>query len=78
MTDSKYRRKKNVMPGRAVRMLSVKRISEKYNFHPNTIRSWVTRDGLRHVRHGPGAKIFIRQDDVEAFLKEWYEEGEEL
>ena len=72
--EKKYTRKKNVLPRRAMPMLSVKRISEKYGFHPNTVRAWVTRDGLRHVRHGRGGKIFIRQDDVEAFIKEWYEE----
>jgi hypothetical protein len=77
MVVRKYIRKKNVIRTRAIPMLSVKRISEKYGFHPNTVRSWVTRDGLRHVRHGPGAKIFIRQDDVEAFIKEWYETEEE-
>jgi len=75
--DKRYTRKKNVMPGRAVRMLSVKRISEKYDFHPNTVRAWVTRDGLRHVRHGRGGKIFVRQDDVERFIRQWYEEEEQ-
>ena len=55
-------------------MLSVKRISEKFDFHQNTVRAWVTRDGLRCVRHGPGGKIFIREDDVKVFIKEWYEE----
>ena len=70
----KYKRKKNVLQN----MLSVTRISKKYGFHPNTVRSWVTRDGLKAVRHGPGRKIFIKQDDVEAFIKRWYEidEGE--
>jgi len=74
---TEYRRKKNIIRRRAIPMLSVKRISEKYGFHPNTVRSWVTRDGLRHKRHGPGGKIFVRQDDVEVFMKEWYETGEE-
>jgi len=74
----KYIRKKNVVRQKGISMLSVKRISEKYGFHPNTVRNWVNRDGLRHVKHGPGGKIFIRQDYVEAFIKEWYEEGEEL
>ncbi len=74
--DKRYTRKKNVVPGRVVRMLSVRAISKKYDFHPNTVRAWVTRDGLKHVRHGRGGKIFIRQDDVEAFIKEWYEEGD--
>ena len=70
-----YRRKKNVIQRGAVPMLSVNRISNKYGFHPNTIRSWVNRDGLRAVKHGPGGKLFLRQDDVEAFLNKWYEGG---
>jgi DNA-binding transcriptional MerR regulator len=72
--DKRYIRKKNIIPGRTVRMLSVRAISEKYDFHPNTIRAWVNRDGLRHVKHGRGGKIFIRQDDVERFIRQWYEE----
>ena len=72
--EKKHTRKENPLPRHAMPMLSVKRISERYDFHPNTVRAWVTRDGLRHVRHGRGGKIFIRQDDVEAFIKEWYEE----
>jgi len=72
--DKQYRRKKNVIAKRGVPMLSVKLISERYDFHPNTIRAWVTRDGLRHTRHGPGGKIFVRQDDVERFIKFWYSE----
>ena len=73
----KYIRKKNVIRESAIPMLSVDQISKKYDFHPHTIRSWVNRDSLRADRHGPGRKIFIRQDDVEAFIKEWYEEGGE-
>ena len=75
--NKKYVRKKNIIQRHGVPMLSVKRISDRYGFHPHTVRSWVTRDRLKHVRHGPGGKIFIRQDYVEAFIKEWYEEGEE-
>jgi len=74
--DKKYQRKKNIIRSRAIPMLSVKHISQKYRFHPNTVYAWVTRDGLRHVRHGPGGKIFIRQDDLERFIQQWYEEGE--
>ena len=78
MTDEKrYRRKRNIIAKRGIPMLSVKSISERYDFHPNTVRAWVTRDRLRHIRYGPGGKIFIRQDDVERFIKFWYEEDEE-
>jgi uncharacterized protein YjcR len=74
MTKSKKRRRKNVVVGRTIPMLSVSAISKKYDFHPNTVRSWVSRDGLRHVRHGKGNKIFIRKSDVERFIGTWYEE----
>lgn len=77
MTDEKrYRRKKNIVVKRGVPLLSVKSISERYDFHPNTVRAWVTRDGIRHIRYGPGGKIFIREDDVERFIKLWYTEDE--
>ena len=77
--DGKYRRKRNVVVGRGVPMLSVIAISQKYGFHPHTVRAWVHRDGVRAVRHGPGGKLFIRQTDVERFLRRWYEwQNEEL
>ncbi|MBT3363110.1 MAG: helix-turn-helix domain-containing protein [Chloroflexi bacterium] len=66
------KRKKNMIQRQKVSMLSVKQISDKYDFHVNTVRSWVNRDGLRAVKHGPGGKLFIRQDDVEAFIGTWY------
>ena len=72
-----YRRKRNVIVKKGVPLLSVESISERYNFHPNTVRAWVTRDGLRHIRYGPGGKIFIREDDVERFIKFWYPEDED-
>ena len=72
MAARKYTRKKNVLTARAIPMLSVKQISEKYGFHSNTVRNWVNRDGLKAVKHGPGGKMFIRQGDVETFIKEWY------
>lgn len=77
MATRKHTRRRNVMKPRAIPMLSVRLISERYGFHPHTVRAWCTRDGLRHKRHGPGGKIFIRQDDVEEFIKEWYEPEEE-
>ena len=56
------------------RYLSVKEISERYNFHPNTVRAWANRDGLRHVRRGPGGKLYIREGHVRRFIRTWYEE----
>jgi hypothetical protein len=70
--DKKYKRKKNVIQKGNVPMLSIKMISEKYHFHPQTIRNWVNRDGLKSVKHGQGDKVFIRQDDVEDFIYTWY------
>ena len=58
-------------------MLSVRSISARYGFHPNTIYAWVAQNGLRCVRQGQGGKIFIREDDVERFIKFWYPEDEE-
>jgi len=71
----KYKRRKNIISGNA-KMLSVKRVAEKYGFSIHTVYNWVHRDGLKHVKHGPGGKIIIRQYDVEAFIKKWYETDE--
>ena len=72
-----HKRKKNVIRGRAIPMLSVNDISKKYDFHPHTIRAWVNKDGLLAERHGPGGKMFIRQDYVERFIQQWYEDEEQ-
>jgi len=64
------RKRKNPLQ---VTLLSVNEISEEYDFHPNTIRSWIHRDGLRHYRKGRGRKILIREDDLNRFFDEFYE-----
>ena len=56
-----------------VRLLSVDEIREQYHVHPNTIRSWIHRDGLRHYRKGPGGKFLIREDDLNRFFDEFFE-----
>jgi len=56
-----------------VKLLAVNEISDKHGFHPNTVRLWVHRDGLRHYRKGPGSKILIREDDLSDFLDKFYE-----
>lgn len=56
-----------------LRLYSVREISEQFAFHPNTIRLWIHRDGLRHYRKGPGGKIYIREDDLRDFLARYYE-----
>ena len=69
----KRRKKRNVSYGNVIRLLSVERVSELYGFHPNTIRTWVNQDHLRHTRRGPGGKIYIRKEDVDRFIKLMYE-----
>jgi len=69
----KRRQRKNVVPhNTTVRMLSVRKIASVYGFHENTVRRWVTEDGLMCVRYGPGNKIFISEQDVEDFIKQYY------
>jgi len=58
---------------RRIRLYSVREIGNEYDFHPNTVRLWVHRDGLRHYRKGPGGKILIREDDLKNFFDEFYE-----
>ena len=55
-------------------MMSVKHVAEKYGFSIHTVYNWVNINGLKHVRHGPGKKILIKQADVEAFIDTWYPE----
>ena len=56
-----------------VQLWSVAEIAERYRFHPNTVRAWVHRDGLRYYRKGRGGKILIREDDLLDFLVRAYE-----
>lgn len=56
-----------------IRLYSVGEISELFDFHPNTIRLWIHRDGLRHYKKGPGGKIYIREDDLKDFFAKFYE-----
>ena len=62
------RRRRNPIPA-----YSVADITTEYGFHPNTVRAWVHRDGLRYHRKGRGGKILIREDDLETFLKKFYD-----
>lgn len=58
---------------RLIRVYSVEEISDQFDFHPNTVRLWVHRDGLRHYKKGPGGKILIREDDLNEFFDKFYE-----
>ena len=66
------RQRKNVVPHGARKMFSVREISRKYGFHENTVRRWVTKDGLQSIRYGPGNKIHIAEDEVSNFIKKYY------
>jgi excisionase family DNA binding protein len=69
-----YRRQRKVVrPKSATLLLSVREIARRYRFHENTVRLWVSKDGLKSVRYGPGNKIYVAEKDVEAFLKKYYE-----
>ena len=65
-------RRKQVNP---VWLLSVEDVARLYDFHPNTIRSWVNEDHLHHYRKGRGGKIYIREDDVRDFIARNYDYG---
>jgi len=66
------RKRKNVIPRSDINMLSVKLVAKEYGFHQNTVRRWVTQDGLKCIRYGPGNKIYIAEKDVEKFIKRYY------
>lgn len=70
--SERRRRRKNVIPPTAVKMLSIREIACRYDFHENTVRRWVTVDGLKCVRYGPGRKIYISEKDVEKFHRKYY------
>ena len=66
------RRRKIVIPPSTVRMLTVREIAETYGFHENSVRRWVTEDGLKSLSYGPGNKIFIAKKDVDKFIRQYY------
>ena len=56
-----------------IRLYSVNETSELFDFHPNTVRLWIQRDGLRCHRKGRGDKIWINEDDLKDFFAKFYE-----
>lgn len=66
------RRRKNVVPPTTITMLSVRETASRYGFHENTVRRWVTEDGLKCMRYGPGNKIYIAEKAVEKFIQRYY------
>ena len=70
-----YPQKRNVAKNNYDDLLSIKQVSEKYGVHPNTVYNWVHRDKLMHAHDGPGNKIFLRQNEVESFLRRYYPEN---
>ena len=70
--EKRPRQRKNVVPRSAITMLSVREIARRYGFHENTIRRWVTEDGLKSIRYGPGNKIYIAEKDADNFYRKYY------
>ena len=70
--SERRRRRKNVVPPSTIKMLSIREIACRYDFHENTVRRWIIQDGLKCVRYGPGNKIYVAQKDVEKFHKKYY------
>jgi excisionase family DNA binding protein len=66
------RQRKNVIPPGTIRMLSIREIARRYKLHENTVRRWVTEDKLKHIRYGPGGKIYIAEKDAEKFYRKYY------
>jgi excisionase family DNA binding protein len=67
------RQRKIVRPQTPVVMLSIQEIARRYRFHENTVRRWVSQDGLKYIRYGPGGKIYIAEKDVEEFIHKFYD-----
>jgi hypothetical protein len=61
----KYKRRPNPL------YMTVSQIAEKYDFHPNTVRSWCRDELLPYVR-GRRDEYLIRISDLEKFFHEWY------
>jgi hypothetical protein len=59
-------------------MLSIKRISDLYGFHPQTIYRWLAKHDLEAEKHGRGGKLFIRKDYLEDFIRTWYENASDI
>jgi len=70
--ERQRRKRKNVVPPTTITMLSIRTIARKYDFHENTVRRWITEDGLPFIRYGPGGKIFIAEEAVNDFIERYY------
>jgi excisionase family DNA binding protein len=66
------RQRRNVVPHSETVMLSVREIARRYGFHENTVRRWVSDGDIRFIRYGPGGKIFIAEEAVENFIRQYY------
>ncbi len=75
--ESRKNKRKKIIKWDNVNMLPVKHVAEKYGFSVHTVYNWISRDKLKSEKHEPGGKVFIKQNDVEAFIKKWYETYEE-
>ncbi len=71
MASDMHRRRRHIE--NPIRAFSIAEVAELHGFHPNTVRLWISRDGLRSYRKGPGGKVYIREDDLKDFLLKNYE-----
>ena len=46
-------------------LLTVKEAAERYKLHVNTIRAWVRKGVIPHLRVGPTNLIRLRAEDLE-------------
>lgn len=65
--ERRYRRRRNP------RYLTAAQIARRYGFHRNTPANWC-RDRLIPFTTGARGEYLMREDDVEAFIMEWYED----
>lgn len=69
--ERRYRRKRNS------EYLTTVQIGKRYGFHPNTPGNWC-RDKLIPFTKGTRGEYLLREDDVQAFIKEWYDDWADI
>ena len=52
--------------------LNIREISEHLDVHPNTIRNWIRRDGLRAYKFGKTGEVRVHISDLRSFLRRFY------
>ena len=62
------------------KILTVKEVAEKLNFHPETIREWVRQGKLPMIKPGCGrnSKLIISERKLDKFLEDHHYEYAEI